>query len=367
MVEKNLTTIGKDIADAKIAPMQELIKEASKELAKSLPAHIRPERIIQVYLNCIRQNPELAQCTPESIIGGLFTSAQLGLEFVAGNAYLLPFNNRRMVGKDASGKGIWKTIKEAQFIIGYIGVINLFYRHEKSVQIEVGVVHQNDDFQYEYGTNAFLRHHPALGDRGKTIGVYCIATLVNGGKSFKYMTREECLEHGKKHSKTYSVKRDKETKEIISEGWMPNSPWVLHEEAMFLKTVIRQHGKTLPLSIELQQALSVDETSREYRKNVRSALEFKDTANWDGEQYAIEGETATEATEPAKAQAKEQTKEKQTEEPTKQSGVKHICYDCSNEGKSTEISEAEYKYSSEHFGRGLCRPHQDKQREKNEQ
>jgi recombination protein RecT len=266
----NVKEVGKTLStQEQPKSIEMLVRDAGKELSKSLPKHLRAERVVQIALTCIRQVPELAKCTPASFIGALFTSAQIGLEPIAGNAYILPFNNHRKVN------GEWKTVKEAQFIIGYKGLINLFYRHEKSVQISVGTVHEKDDFVYEYGTNAYLKHIPASGNRGKSIGFYCIATLTNGGKSFMYMTKEECLEHAKKHSKTY----DKKTGEF-----MPASPYITNEDAMCSKIVISQHSKVLPLSVELQRIIAVDETSREYRAGVGDMLGIPDQTNWNGEE-----------------------------------------------------------------------------------
>src|SRR5690349_10776977 len=90
--------------------LQELITKSAKELGKALPEHMRPERLVRIALTCIRLNPELGKCTPASLLGSLFTAAQIGIEPVAGRAYLLPFNNNRKIDNE------WKTVKEAQFI-----------------------------------------------------------------------------------------------------------------------------------------------------------------------------------------------------------------------------------------------------------
>ena len=50
--------------------------------------------------------------------------------------------------------------------------------------------------------------------------------------------------------------------------------------AMAMKSALIQLAKKLPLSVELQQALSVDETSRSYRDGVGDALDLPTTTNW---------------------------------------------------------------------------------------
>ena len=177
------------------------MKKSAKELGRALPAHMNPERLTRIALTCVRLNPTLAQCTPESFMGSLFTAAQLGLEPVGGRAYLLPFKNNK---KQADGS--WKSVLECQLVIGYKGLADLFYRHEKAVELAWGVIHEKDDYSYEKGTNAFLKHKPALTDRGAPIAYYVMATLKSGGKPFEVMSVQDCMEHGKKHSKTYDKK-----------------------------------------------------------------------------------------------------------------------------------------------------------------
>lgn len=245
--------------------LQELVTKSAKELGKALPEHMRPERLVRIALTNVRMNPELGKCTPASFLGALFTAAQIGIEPVAGRAYILPFNNNRKVG------GEWKQVKEAQFILGYKGVAELFYRHEKAVELSWSEVCEHDEFEYEYGTDAFLKHKPAIKMRGPVIAYYVVAKLQNGGKPFMVMSKDDCMDHGRKHSKTY----DKKTGEFYGA-----SPWATNPDAMCLKTVLIQLAKLLPLSVEVQRAIEADESSRDYRDGIGEALELPSTTNW---------------------------------------------------------------------------------------
>lgn len=259
-------------AVANIEPTQsliQLIQKSTKEIGRALPQHLNPERMVRIALTCIRTNSELAKCTPESFMGALFTASQCGLEPVAGRAYLLPFNNSRKIA------GQYKTIKEVQFIIGYKGYCDLFYRHESALSIDMHTVYEKDEFSYEYGTKAFLKHRPADKLRGAAIGFYVIAKLKAGGELFKYMTYDDCMEHGRTHSKTWDKGSNK---------FFDYSPWAKEPEAMCKKTVLFQLAKTLPLSIELQRAIQADETSREYKQGIDEALDLKDVTNWNDEE-----------------------------------------------------------------------------------
>ena len=269
----------------------EVIKASTAELGKALPKEMNAERLVRIATTCIRLNPELGNCSPASFLGALFTAAQIGLEPVAGLAYLLPFNNSRKVGDQ------WQTIKEVQLVIGYKGLNALFFRHEKSVQLDWGEVRSNDEFKYEYGTSAFLRHVPANGERGEVTHFYVVATLAGGGKPFLVMTKAECLAHGQKHSKTFNRKDN---------AFNAKSPWSTNPDSMCKKTAAIQLFKILPLSVELQRAIGVDETSREFRKGITDALDIPATDTWEEPEAAA---LATVETKKVKLEADPETGE----------------------------------------------------------
>jgi len=137
-----LDKVNNALANAKPVSLQEMIEQAAKEFKKVLPIGMRPERLVRIALTCIRQTPELTSCNPESFVGALLVSAQLGLEPVAGRAYILPFYNNKERRRDA------------QFIVGYKGLADLFYRHDKSVNLAWGVVKKMTNLS----TNMVLKH-----------------------------------------------------------------------------------------------------------------------------------------------------------------------------------------------------------------
>lgn len=263
-------------------PLKYLIEKSVNEIGRALPAGMNAERVVRIALTCISQNPKLAACTPESFIGSLLVLAQLGLEPQFGRAYLLPFNNKRK--EVTNGKEEWKTKKEVQAIIGYRGIADLFYRHESSLSIDFQVVREGDRFEYQYGTNPFLNHVPKQSDKGEVVGYYAVAMLRGGASLFRYMTRAECMEHGKKHSKTWvSYKWEGKTKVACDPHFSEDSPWHTDPNSMCLKTVLIQLSKLLPLSVEMQRAISVDETSRDYREDIKDAMMLPTTTLWEQE------------------------------------------------------------------------------------
>ncbi len=254
----------------KAKPIEELIQKSLNELGKAVPSCMNAERLVRIALTTIRLNPKLTECTPESFLGALFQSAQLGLEpNVEGQAYILPYlNNKKITGED--GKIKWVKVLEAQFQIGYKGYIELFYRHGAADYIDMHTIYENDVFEYAYGTNSFLKHCPKLKDRGEPIAYYAVAKLKNGGSVFKVMGKDECMQHGKTHSKNF----DKET-----QSFDKNSPWHKDPNAMCKKTVLIQLAKLLPKSVELQKALAMDSTTK--TKIAVDMFAVPDETNWE--------------------------------------------------------------------------------------
>lgn len=267
----NVTEVKNQVAKTKNTDIATLIKQSAAELGKALPSHMNPERLVRIALTTLRLNPELYKCTPESFLGALFQSAQLGLEpNIEGQAYILPFNNKRKIN------GEWVTLKEAQFLIGYKGYAELFYRHQSSVSLQMDKVCQNDEFDYALGTDNFLKHKPALKDRGEVIGYYAIAKMKNGACVFKFMPKTECMEHGQKYSKCYSKTDNK---------FFEYTPWNTNPDAMCMKTVLTQLMKLLPKSVEIQRAVSMDETIK--TKIDKDMFAVPDNTNWEAEEAQV--------------------------------------------------------------------------------
>lgn len=214
------------------------------QLAVALPKHMNSERMTRIALTEIRKVPKLAECNQASFLGALMVCAQLGLEPGAalGHAYILPFDKRQKV------RGEWKTVDtEAQLIIGYRGMIDLARRSGQILSIESRAVFSADRFEVSFGLDSRLVHEPAwdVADRGELRFVYAVAKLKDGGVQFEVMSRAD-------------VERIRSQSKAKESG-----PWVTHFEEMAKKTVLRRLFKYLPISIELQTAVSLDERADE--------------------------------------------------------------------------------------------------------
>lgn len=213
------------------------------QIKAALPRHMTAERMARIATTEMRKVPKLGQCDPMSFLGAVIQCAQLGLEpgNALGHAYILPFDKREKVG------GQWKTVRtEAQVIIGYRGMIDLARRSGQIVSIDARAVYEGDKFSCVLGLDAKIEHEPDWqnsnrADASKLRFVYAVAKLKDGGVQFDVMSRAE-VEGIRARSKSAD-----------------NGPWVTDFAAMAVKTVVRRLFKFLPVSIEMQTAVGLDE------------------------------------------------------------------------------------------------------------
>lgn len=205
------------------ASIATVIKQMQPEIQRALPKGMDGDRVARLALTVVRQNPQLAQCSPASFAGSLLTAAALGLEpGVNGEAYLVPYK------------------RECQLIIGYQGYAKLFWQNPLARHIDAQAVYEGDDFDYAYGTDPFLRHKPAKGERGPVVAYYAVATLSTGGSSFVVLSPAE-------------IKKLRGGKVGTSGNIDDPMRW------MERKTALRQLIKTLPRSTMLNAAMVADE------------------------------------------------------------------------------------------------------------
>lgn len=179
----------------------------------------------------VRRVPKLLDCEPISLMTALVQSAQFRFmpSGVSGEAYIIPYG------------------REAKFQMGYKGYVTLLYRGGKIVGISSNIVYQNDEFEYEEGLMPKLIHKPApFGKpRGEAIGVYTVAEMKGGSKTFKVMDRNAVMA----------------IRNLSKAKGSAESPWNSDKDPelwMWRKTCLIQHSKLLPQTQELQTALESD-------------------------------------------------------------------------------------------------------------
>jgi len=217
--------------DLVLAVKKEL-KGILPQIDEALPAtakkYMTKERIVKVALMAIRKTPKLLQCNRASILEAVMDMASLGLELggALGHAYLVPFKT------------------QAVPIIGYRGYIALARRSGEIESVKAEIVHQHDDFDIDLASGQPPTHKPCLkGNRGDPEAVYCVARFKDGGMHVEYMTVDDVK---KIQARSPSVRAN------------ATSPWDTDWNEMAKKTVVRRAAKYWPLSIEMADAIEVD-------------------------------------------------------------------------------------------------------------
>lgn len=210
----------------------DMVQKLEPELARALPKHITPERVARIALTSFRKNPKLLECTPASLLGTVMEASQLGLmlDGIAGEAYPVPFKNRK------TGK------LECTLIPGYKGLLKMVYQSGFVKSISARVVHEKDRFAYLFGTEERIEHLPSNEpDPGPPVAFYAVAHLLNGGFKIEVMNK-------------YEVDRIR----AMSRG-KDGDAWTNYYDEMGKKTILRRLAKTLPASTELQRVVALDE------------------------------------------------------------------------------------------------------------
>lgn len=204
-----------------------------RELEAVLPPDIPFERYHATINQALRTNPRILDCTGSSIINACVKSAYDGLRLDGREAALVEHSEN--VG--TRDKPVWE--KHAVYFPMVRGLIKKILMSREVVAIDVDVIHENDQYHIIRGTNPDILHEPlVIGDRGRIVAAYSVATLKGGHKTTEVMLRAD-LDAVRAEAKTQAV-------------------WKKWEGEMDKKSVIRRHEKRLPsgrdmIDIEAQE------------------------------------------------------------------------------------------------------------------
>jgi recombination protein RecT len=195
-----------------------IIQKYEPDFTAVLPSHIKPETWVRLTTSVFRTNKDLAKIllgNPGSVLAALLDAARLGLE--PGDTYhLVPFGGE-VVG-----------------IADYTGLIELMYRAGAVASVKAELVYEKDRFHFTTDMQRPV-HEPDwfAADRGKIIGAYAYADMINGAVS-RVIVR----------SKT-------EIDKVRNVSKLKNGiPWTQWYDRMALKTVVRELEKFVPTSPE---------------------------------------------------------------------------------------------------------------------
>ena len=215
------------------------------QMNKFLPSFLagQGERMVRCLFTCVQSTPKLLDCAPLTLFGGVIQAGQLGLELGGplGQAYLIPY------GKDAT------------FVLGYKGVVALAFRSSLLSSLRPVRVRAGDTFEVVEGSEPKIVHIPKRNNTGKVTDYYVTSLMTNGGRDFETFTYEEAMEFRNRYSSSRSAPKYVQDK----------MPWYDTQEGlgwngfdwMAAKTLMKRLGKRLPVSVDFQRAIALDDAA----------------------------------------------------------------------------------------------------------
>lgn len=217
------------IADAKAK-----LERGKAEIQKIAGSLVSADELIRFTLNACIKNPKLFECFNSvegtaSVFLSIITSRIIEIPCDGIHGYLVPFFDSR------------KNAMICQFMPGYKGFAQLAYHNPNIASVNCSAVYENDAFDFEYGTNSYLRHKPTNGERGELAWAYAIFKTKNGDSEFRVLTKEDVL-------KRKNVSKSKDS-----------GPWRDWEPEMWAKTAFLFLAKVAPLGTKVARAAAVDD------------------------------------------------------------------------------------------------------------
>ena len=212
-------------AIAKNTKFPAMLEQFKGEIEKVLPEHLNANRMCRVALTAFRKNKALGNCDPSSVMAAVIQASQLGLEpDTMGRSYLIPYG------------------KECQFIPGWKGLIDLVNRSGNAT-VWTGAIFKGDKFDFQLGDNPYLTHKPMGGYDPDTIThVYAVGKVKDAERPIiECWPIERVIGHRDRYNKVGKRHYSYENMEMYAR-----------------KIVLLQVIKYLPMSIELERAVSLN-------------------------------------------------------------------------------------------------------------
>ncbi len=236
-------------------------------------------RFISSVISAVQTNPQLQECTNQSILSAALQGEALNLppSPQLGYFWMVPYNNKK------------KGCKEAQFQLSAKGYKQLAMRTGQYLDIDVLYIHEGeylgrDKFtgkqKFEFIEDDDVRESTPI------IGYLAYFEMLNGFKKQLYWTKSKMEKHADKYSQAFSLEAAKklaEGKIPQSDLWKYSSYWYTSFDDMAEKTMIRQLlSKWGMLSTEMAQAYDADmavineDGSKEYVDNQPDVIDSEE-------------------------------------------------------------------------------------------
>lgn len=239
-----------------------LSQDAVKNQINNVIGGQNGQRFISSIVSAVNNNPQLSECTNQSILSGALLGESLNLSPSPqlGQYYLVPFNDKNQG-------------KVAQFQLGYKGYIQLAirsgqYKKLNVLAIKEGELVKFDPLNEEIEVN--LIENEEERENAETTGYYAFFEYVNGFRKAIYWSRAKMEAHALKYSAGYRAKK----------GY---TFWEKDFDGMAYKTMLRQLiSKWGIMSIDMQTAIDADmsvineDGTKEYVDNVPDVVETQE-------------------------------------------------------------------------------------------
>ncbi|KPI33375.1 RecT protein [Actinobacteria bacterium OV450] len=231
-LRKSAQAEGDDVADTAMT----WLEQYGNDFTRALPSHID----VKAFLAAVRAAlPGLVHCTPASLRQALLTCARFGL---------VPDGRHAVIKREGT---------TAVFVPMAQGYVELMYRSGRVGSVHVGLIHENDEWNFEPTAPAPLdfTHRPAVErskkDRGPVILAYAFCWMTSGARSqVILLSREDAEEIRDEYSSAY--RRAKES-------GAADSFWHTDFNKMWAKSALRRLHKVVPMSAELVALAKADD------------------------------------------------------------------------------------------------------------
>lgn len=234
----------------------------------------RARRFVSSIVSAVAVNPALQECTPQTILSGALLGESLNLSPSPqlGQYYLVPFKQKEK--RDRDGNVISPECTNAQFVLGYKGLVQLALRSGQYKRLNVVSVKQGE----LCGWNPITEECSIIpiedeGEREKapTVGYLASFEYLNGFTKTIYWSKEKMIAHADRFSAAFSKEATNGRYPKVSfadyeahnypakEEWLYASFWYKDFDGMAHKTMLRQLiSKWGVMSIDLQTAFEAD-------------------------------------------------------------------------------------------------------------
>ncbi len=207
-----------------------LKKKPDIDAAISPRAGFNADEFISVVITAAATNPDIFEADKRTLFVACMKAAHDGLQPDGREAALVIFNSKtydRVARRD-----VW--VKAVQYMPMLTGIIKMAHQTREISSFEAQAIYAEDDFDFEYGSNQFLRHKPKFPSgegRGPVVGAWALVRWRDPTRPPQFRVLDE-----------HDIKKIRAASKAGDKVW---GPWL---EEMAAKSAARRLAKYLPRS-----------------------------------------------------------------------------------------------------------------------